>query len=128
MLDDGIEQIKEMDRESIQEGKEGLREVLARSARDWEFRQKLLSKPREAIAEHTGQDLEEIPETIDLAFVENEADATVVLPDLENSEAELNEDELEDVAGGIAVSTGAAIVMCASAFAGGVALGSAMQD
>lgn len=76
---------------------EVMRTLLARSATDGEFRQKLLNDPRSALAEHTGK---EIPETVNLAFVENKADATIVLPDPINPEAELSEAELEAVAGG----------------------------
>ena len=104
---DQFDQIEEENPEAVQQGQEQIREVLQRSATDWEFRQKLLSDPREAIAEHTGQALEDIPETIDLVFVENEADATVVLPDPIGSETELNEGELDTVAGGSALAAAA---------------------
>jgi len=119
MTNEDIQQLAERNPEAVQQGHEQVREVLERSARDWEFRQKLLSSPREAIAEHTGQDLEDIPETVDLIFVENEADATVVLPDPIDSEAELSENELEDVAGGSEVA--AALITAGFVVAGAVA-------
>jgi hypothetical protein len=85
-----------------------LNEMLARSATDMEFRQKLLTDPRAAFAE-VG---ESIPEGVDLRFVENQADATIVLPDPLDRQAELSEAELEAVAGGIIIvvasSTGCA--------------------
>src|SRR5688572_23114358 len=62
-----------------------LNEMLARSTTDMEFRQKLLSDPRAAFAE-VG---ESIPEGVELRFVENQADATIVLPDPVDPQAEL---------------------------------------
>lgn len=70
--------------------------ILARSTTDSAFRQKLLSDPRAAMAEE-GQN---VPEGIDIRFIENQFDATVVLPNVVDVEAELSERELETVAGG----------------------------
>lgn len=70
--------------------------ILARSTTDPEFRQKLLTDPRAAMAEE-GQT---VPEGVDIRFVANEFDATVVLPDVVDIQAELSERELETVAGG----------------------------
>ena len=115
--------------EAVHEGQEQMQEILARSATDWEFRQKLLSNPRKAIADHTGQDLVDIPETIDLIFVENEADATIVLPDPVDSEAELSENELETVAGGTDAATAAGIIMAGAAcFKAGYEIGQELTD
>jgi len=72
--------------------------LLARSATDLEFRGKLLSDPRQAIAEFTGKP---VPESFNVRFVENKGGATVVLPDPVDPAAELSESELESVAGGI---------------------------
>ena len=46
----------------------------------------------------TGKD---IPESFNVVFIENQADATIVLPDYVDPQAELSEDALEAVAGGI---------------------------
>ena len=83
--------------ETTQEVQEKMQEILARSAREPAFREKLLSDPHAAIEEHTG---EEVPEDVDISFIENQGDATLVLPDYQDPEAELEEDELEAVAGG----------------------------
>ena len=109
MTNEEIQRFAEENPEAARKGQEQIQEVLERSATDWEFRQKLLSNPRKAIADHTGQDLVDIPQTIDLVFVENEADATVVLPDPIDPEAELSEGELEEVAGGTDVAAGVVV-------------------
>jgi hypothetical protein len=78
-------------------GQEHLQALLARSATVAAFRQKLLTDPRAAIAEATGR---ELPTSYNVRFVENTADATVVLPDPVDPNAELADSELETVAGG----------------------------
>jgi len=83
--------------EALKQGQELLQGVLARSATDTQFRQKLLVEPRAAFAEYTGR---EIPASFNVVFVENQADATIVLPNAIDPEAELSEQELEAVAGG----------------------------
>ena len=84
--------------EAVEAGREEFNKVLARSATDAAFRTRLLADPREALAEALGR---EVPATFDIAFVENAAGATVVLPDFVDPDAELSEDDLEAVAGGI---------------------------
>src|SRR6056297_3668031 len=75
-----------------------MRDALARSAIDPEFRSRLLDTPNDALAEMGV----EVPASFDLAFVENTVDATHVLPDFVGSDhVELNDDELEAVAGGV---------------------------
>jgi hypothetical protein len=54
-----------------------LQEVLARSAVDKEFRQLLKTDPRAAFAAHGV----ELPAGLNVSFVENAHDATIVLPD-----------------------------------------------
>jgi len=74
-----------------------MQELLARSATDSAFRQRLLTEPRAALKEFTGRD---IPESVNIVFVENKATATFVLPEPVDPAAELSESELETVAGG----------------------------
>jgi hypothetical protein len=83
--------------EAAREVQAKLQEVLARSATDAEFRRKLLTAPRAALSEFSGR---EVPESLNIAFIENTVDATIVLPDAVDPEAELSEQELEAVAGG----------------------------
>lgn len=82
---------------AAEEAQQRLAEVLSRSSTDAEFRQALLSDSRAALSSHFGR---EIPETVNIAFVENRADATIVLPDPIDTTAELSEADLEAVAGG----------------------------
>lgn len=84
--------------EAVREAQEMMQAILARAATDLSFRETLVSDPRAAITEHTGR---EVPEDFDMRFVENEADATIVLPDYRDPEAELDEEQLETVAGGL---------------------------
>lgn len=71
--------------------------LLAKSATDVEFRKKLLSDPRAAVSEFTGKP---VPADFNVRFVENTADATIVLPDAVDTNAELSENALEAVSGG----------------------------
>ena len=86
--------------EAMRDAQAQMQAMLARSATDFDFRQTLLSNPRAAIAEFSGKDVSDVPETVNLVFVENEADATIVLPDFIDMKAELSIEELETVAGG----------------------------
>ncbi|MCC6318073.1 MAG: NHLP leader peptide family RiPP precursor [Gemmatimonadaceae bacterium] len=72
--------------------------ILARSATDSAFRSKLLTNPRAAVEEFSGR---AVPASFNIRFIENAADATVVLPDPIDPRAELSESELETVAGGV---------------------------
>jgi hypothetical protein len=104
--------------ETARAGQDQVRAVLSRSATDKAFRQLLLSDPRAAIAEATGQ---AVPANFRVAFVENTADATVVLPPVVSETAELSDSELEAVAGGTEpIAIGLAI------FAGSMMLGIAI--
>jgi hypothetical protein len=87
--------------ELIREGQKQLQAMLERSATDAEFRRKLLDNPREAVSEFTGH---ELPESWNVAFIENKATATIVLPDPIDPAAELSESELTAVAGGATTS------------------------
>ncbi len=88
------------DPRAVQQSKEALERMLARSATDRAFRERLLEDPRAAVAEFTGKPVSEIPESFNLRFVENTAGATIVLPDFADPTAELSESELETVSGG----------------------------
>lgn len=73
-----------------------LREVIDRASTDREFRARLLADPASAIRHAFGVIL---PHNYRIRFIERprELDALVVLPPLEH---ELDEDDLEQVAGG----------------------------
>jgi hypothetical protein len=87
--------------ELIREGQKQLQAMLERSATDADFRRRLLTDPRSAVSEFTGH---ELPESWNVVFVENQASATLVLPDPIDPAAELSEAELTAVAGGVTTS------------------------
>jgi hypothetical protein len=94
-----------------------MQKLLLRSATDQEFRKKLLTTPREALREFHGQ---EIPATVDVRFIENTADATFVLPDPIDPAAELSEQEMEAVAGGITLAPLLSIIATVISIAKGI--------
>lgn len=75
---------------------EALQRILVRSATDMEFRQRLLANPRSAFAEYG----HELPAGMDIRFIENRHDATIVLPDPIDAVIELSEMELAEINGG----------------------------
>ncbi len=79
---------------------QALEAVLQRSSVDAEFRSRLLTDPRRAIQQAFGV---VIPANFNIKFIEKEAsvDALVVLPDYADPTGELNDDDLEAVAGGV---------------------------
>ena len=93
-----IQHFAEAHPDAVAQGQEAIRDILRRSSTDRAFRQRLLDDPSAAVAEVTGQ---AVPEGLSIRFVENTADATLVLPDFVDPDAELSEDDLEAVAGGI---------------------------
>jgi hypothetical protein len=101
----------------IQGGNELLQKVLARSATDPAFRQKLVTDARAALAEFTGADPAQVPETYKIVFVENKAGATVVLPDPIDPAAELSGQDLETVSGGFTPALGATLALGGAATA-----------
>ncbi len=84
------------DPEVARKADEAFQQLLARSATDLTFRKQLLENPRTAIEQFTGRPAGEA----NVTFVENKADATIVLPEFVGPAAELSESELETVAGG----------------------------
>jgi hypothetical protein len=88
---------------------EKMEALLARSSTDLEFRKKLIADPRTAMAEFTGR---AVPDGVNIVFVENSADATIVLPDAIDPEAELSDRELQSVAGGLTPALVASSGLC----------------
>jgi hypothetical protein len=87
---------------------EQLQALLSRSATDMTFRKKLLDDPRGAMEEFSGKPA---PTDVNLVFVENTADATIVLPDPVDASAELSESDLQAVAGGATPVVVACVVL-----------------
>jgi hypothetical protein len=108
-----IARVTKADPALVKHGEETMTRILTRSATDAEFRRKLVQDPRAAVAEFTNRDVSQLA-GFNVVFVENKADATVVLPDPIDPEAELAEAELESVAGG---ATPAVLSVIASAIA-----------
>ncbi|MBW4534283.1 MAG: NHLP leader peptide family RiPP precursor [Pleurocapsa minor HA4230-MV1] len=80
------------------EAEQAIEQIVKRAQTDSQFRQLCLDNPNRAAQEVTGKD---IPEGFTLHFIDNQnADLTVVLPDLVDGNAELSNAELEEVAGG----------------------------
>jgi hypothetical protein len=78
---------------------EALEQILTRAAVDLDFRKALLVDPRKAILDGLGV---RIPASFRVKFVEREktVDALIVLPDLQRLDGELEDDDLDAVAGG----------------------------
>lgn len=86
----------------FQKGEQFLQLVLQRSSTDESFRTALVTDPRPAIAAYYAEMYDDGGNIgqIDLHFVENAGDMTVVLPPFIDPSGELSETELEAVAGG----------------------------
>jgi hypothetical protein len=80
-----------------------LNAMLARSATDSEFRALMLADARAAFA----QAGVELPEGLQVRFIENEHDATIVLPNAVDELVELSEDELSQLNGGSGAASAA---------------------
>jgi hypothetical protein len=78
---------------------EALEQILTRAAADLDFRKALLVDPRKTIQDALGL---RIPSNFRLKFIERErdVDALIVLPDLQRQDGELDDEDLEAVAGG----------------------------
>lgn len=79
---------------------EVLDQVLSRATVDVDFRKALLLDPRKAILNALGV---HIPANFRVKFIEREknVDALIVLPDLQRQDGELDDDDLDAVAGGV---------------------------
>ena len=95
-----------------------MQELLSRSATDTAFRARLIAEPRPAMEEFFGLDCS----AVDVRFVENHADATIVLPPFVDENAELSDRELEAVAGGTDPCVGSIIVSIVTIIGTGIAL------
>ncbi|WP_396223499.1 hypothetical protein [Gemmatimonas sp.] len=104
-----VQQFMHDNPETVKAGTDALQQVLARSTTDKEFRSQLLTDPRAALASVSGQPVDSISSDFNIVFIENRADATIVLPDYVDPAAELSETELETVAGGTDPVTSAAL-------------------
>ena len=78
---------------------EALEQILTRAAVDLDFRKALLHDPRKAILDGLGV---RIPASFRVKFIERgkDVDALIVLPDLQRTDGELDDCDLEAVAGG----------------------------
>lgn len=78
---------------------EALEQILTRAAVDLDFRKALLHEPRKAILDALGI---RIPASFRVKFIERgkDVDALIVLPDLQRQDGELDDCDLEAVAGG----------------------------
>lgn len=95
-----------------------MQELLSRSATDTAFRARLVTEPRPAMEEFFGLDCS----GVDVRFVENHADATIVLPPFVDENAELSDRELEAVAGGTDPCVGSIIISIVTIIGTGIAL------
>jgi len=83
--------------ERAQVADDTMQAIFRRSATDRPFRQKLVTDAKAALSEYAGHSM---PDTFNVKFVEKQGDITIVLPAAAGSAVELNEAELELVAGG----------------------------
>lgn len=95
-----------------EQAQQRLQALLARSATDPTFRAKLLTDSRAALAEFSGTSVSAF-ENVNIAFVENRADATIVLPEPVDPKTELSDADLEAVAGGATPVVVATVVLAA---------------
>lgn len=84
---------------------EALEQILTRAAADLDFRKALLVDPRKTIQDALGL---RIPSNFRVKFIEREkdVDALIVLPDLQRQDGELDDDDLDAVAGGASADIG----------------------
>lgn len=87
--------------EYFQQAQRQMDDLLARSATDRAFRAKLLADPKTAMSEFIGMP---VRPSFNVKFIENKADATIVLPDAVDPAKELSSQDLEGVAGGVTLA------------------------
>ena len=102
---DQMQSLQHVTPEQRQAAHQALAGLLTRSTTDRAFRQQLLTNPRAAIATYAGIKESDVPKSLDIVFIENDASATIVLPDPINAD-ELADADLETVAGGTDVIWG----------------------
>ena len=101
-------------------------DLMRRAATDIEFRRALIADPIATVTHFTGESL---PANFSISFIENEADVTFVLPPVAPADGELNDSDLEAVAGGVlpVVLTIASAKWFAGAVIGGAIAGGAYE-
>ncbi len=93
-----------------EEAKKALDTIRKKALTDESFFELCLKDPKKAVKEVAGKDL---PDNFKLKFIENKTDEMiVVLPTPLKKNAELSEEELENVAGGLCVHTGECTKKC----------------
>lgn len=91
-------------------GRSLIKDILSRSSTDAEFRAQLLDSPQDVLGEYSSHF-----KNVDIRFIENEADLTVVLPNPVDTETVLSEEELEAVAGGATTSPVCSVIATVAA-------------
>lgn len=77
--------------------KSAMEKVMEKSAADADFRSLCLSNPNAALKQVAQK---EIPDGFNVKFIENQASATLVLPEFKGADGELSDSDLDQVAGG----------------------------
>jgi hypothetical protein len=78
---------------------QALEKILQRASIDIDFRKQLLVEPKKAILDALGV---RVPPTFRVKFIEKaeDVDALIVLPELQRTDGELSDRELDSVSGG----------------------------
>jgi hypothetical protein len=95
---ESVVQAASADPERAHKARETMDAIFRRSATDRPFRQKLVTDPKAALTEYAGHPM---PDNFNVKFVEKQGDVTIVLPAPAAAAVELNDAELEMVAGGV---------------------------
>lgn len=114
-----------------EKGQELMQELISRSWENENFKQRLIENPAAVIEEVTGRPVH-LPEGKRIVVQDQSNDNVVYInipaqPNLD--ELELTDEQLEKVAGGLAISAGIALVaLGVAAYGAGVALYAAVKD